>query len=432
MTYAAAIDFLEQLQLFGARFGLGKTRKLAGLFGNPQERLQFIHVAGTNGKGSTCAMLESIYRRAGYRVGLFISPHLVRFGERIQVNRRPIGDKDVAELAGELRAVLENFPDNTRPTFFEAVTVMALCHFARRRCDLVVWETGLGGRLDATNIVTPLASLITNVELDHEKWLGSTRAKIAAEKAGIIKPRVPVLTAETSAGPLKILRAKARAVKAPFTRVTGRELDEIANGFLALPLAGAHQRRNAALAVATVRQLSSRLPVRRVDILAGLRSVSWPGRFQIFRSGARQEGTLVFDGAHNPAAARALRQALEDHFPGSDLTLVLAIFRDKNWPEICRILAPLASRILVTSVHSPRAVPPDALAASCAEANSRARVRVCASPLEAMRLVSPEELTVVAGSLYLVGEILPLLERGGGGRVSNETRLNDWTTGTDH
>ena len=198
MTYAEAIQFLYGLRLFGAKFGLENTLKLAALAGQPQDRLRFIHVAGTNGKGSTCAMLESIYRTAGLRTGLFTSPHLVSFRERIQVNRRLISEQDVVRLVGEIQTLQSSagvppasvsHPDKTSrrdacATFFEVVTVMALKFFAEQKCDLVIWETGLGGRLDATNIVTPLASVITNIALDHEQWLGDTLAKIAAEKAG--------------------------------------------------------------------------------------------------------------------------------------------------------------------------------------------------------------------------------------------------------
>src|SRR5579859_1827305 len=195
VTYSEAIQFLYDLRLFGAKFGLENTFQLAALAGHPQDRLRFIHVAGTNGKGSTCAMLESIYRAAGLRVGLFTSPHLVSFRERMQVDRELISQMEIVRLVSEIQPLLKQFPADNHPTMFEVVTVMALKYFAEQRCDLVIWETGLGGRLDATNIVTPLASVITNIALDHTQWLGDTLEKIAAEKAGIIKPGVPVLTA---------------------------------------------------------------------------------------------------------------------------------------------------------------------------------------------------------------------------------------------
>ncbi len=219
MFYPEAIQFLYDLRLFGAKFGLENTLKLAALAGNLQEKLRFIHVAGTNGKGSTCAMLESIYRAAGLRVGLFTSPHLVSFRERIQVNRQLIGQDDVVRLVGELKPLFKHFPDGHHPTFFEVVTVMALKYFTEQQCDLVIWETGLGGRLDATNIVTPLASVITNIQFDHQQWLGDSLEKIAFEKAGIIKPGVPVLTATDEPEALAVIEETAREKNAPLIKI---------------------------------------------------------------------------------------------------------------------------------------------------------------------------------------------------------------------
>ena len=206
--------------MFGANFGLENTFKFAALAGNPQNQLRFIHVAGTNGKGSTCAMLESIYRAAGLRVGLFTSPHLVSFRERIQINRQLITESEVARLVMELRGLQSGTGfqpvsdrQDAHPTLFEFATVMALKYFAEQKCDLVIWETGLGGRLDATNIVTPLASVITNIAFDHQQWLGDTVEKIAAEKAGIIKPDVPVVTATNAPEALAVIGKIARREK---------------------------------------------------------------------------------------------------------------------------------------------------------------------------------------------------------------------------
>src|SRR2546430_2500732 len=254
MTYPEAIQFLYDLRLFGLELGLEKHFKLAALSGNPQKKLRFIHVAGTNGKGSTCAMLESIYRAAGLRVGLFTSPHLVSFRERIQVNRRLISEADVVRLLAELREQCETGfqPVSTVkspgpeqgdrrdacPTFFEVVTVMALRYFAEQQCDLVIWETGMGGRLDATNIVTPLASVITNIGFDHQQWLGDTLAKIAAEKAGIIKPGVPVITATDAPEALEGIVKTAREKNARPTQVGQASSLSLAAATAALPLLG--------------------------------------------------------------------------------------------------------------------------------------------------------------------------------------------------
>src|SRR5436189_5139420 len=220
MTYAQAIQFLYDLRWFGAKLGLTNTFKLAALAGNPHHGLRFVHVAGTNGKGSTCAMIESIYRAAGLRVGLFTSPHLISFGERIQINRRPISEQDVIQLITQLQPLLAQFPADHHPTFFEVVTVMALSRFAAEKCDLVVWETGLGGRLDATDIVTSLASVITNIQYDHQQWLGSTLTSIATEKAGIIKPGVPVFTAADAPEALAVIAETASRPNAPLTIVS--------------------------------------------------------------------------------------------------------------------------------------------------------------------------------------------------------------------
>ena len=203
MTYPEAIDWLYDLRLLGSKLGLDNPRQLASLADDPQEQLQIIHVAGTNGKGSVCAMLESIYRAAGYRTGLFTSPHLVSFRERIQINREHIPEAEVIALVESMQQRLREFPADASPTFFEVITVMALETFARHKCDVVLLETGLGGRLDATNIVTPVASVITPGDLDHQQYLGETLPEIAAEKAGIIKPGVPVFSADRNRPPPK-------------------------------------------------------------------------------------------------------------------------------------------------------------------------------------------------------------------------------------
>src|SRR5437870_3990074 len=280
MTYAEAIHFLYDLRVFGAKFGLENTIKLAALAGNPQDRLRFIHVAGTNGKGSTCAMLERVYRAAGLRVGLFTSPHLISFRERIQVDRQLIGKAEVVRLVAEMKALLTEFPSEEHPTFFEVVTVMALRYFAEQKCDLVIWETGLGGRLDATNIVTPLVSVVTNIQFDHQQWLGETLPDIAAEKAGIIKPRIPVITTTDQPEALAVIAETARRQNAPCTAVPASEIDRPPLNRIELPLRGLHQRLNAALAVATVRAVEAHIPVSDSALRKGLASVNWPGRLQ--------------------------------------------------------------------------------------------------------------------------------------------------------
>lgn len=280
-NYRQAIEFLYRLQWFGARLGLENPLKLARLLGNPQKGLRFIHIAGTNGKGSTCAVLESIYRAAGHRVGLFTSPHLVSFRERIQVNRRLISQQDVVRLVDAMRPVLKEFSEPDHPTFFEVVTVMALRYFAERKCDLVIWETGLGGRLDATNIVMPIASVITNVQYDHQKWLGETLADIASEKAGIIKPGTPVIAGVDGDEAFAVIQKSAAEKQSPLIRVDSDIVRNCGDVLKDLPLLGDYQRKNAALALAAVEALRDRLPVTPEQIRTGVSTVSWPGRMQV-------------------------------------------------------------------------------------------------------------------------------------------------------
>jgi dihydrofolate synthase/folylpolyglutamate synthase len=468
--------------MFGANFGLENTLKLAALAGNPQTQLWFIHVAGTNGKGSTCAMLESIYRASGLRVGLFTSPHLVSFRERIQVNRQFISEADVARLLGELRESLErrapsrldskqlqyaetvlSVPSGMQPiqpTLFEFATVMALKYFSEQKCDLVIWETGLGGRLDATNIVTPFASVITNIAFDHQQWLGDTLEKIAAEKAGIIKPGVPVITATDTPEALTVIGKIAHEKNAALTIVAadGNHSPPVKSAALCrdavtMPLLGEHQKTNAALALATVEVLQKQIPVSVEKIRAGLAEVNWPGRLQLVVKPAG--GKVLLDGAHNVAGVEALRVALESLLPlpakrgegrgegqmkktassprpspalmeeREKLALVIGFLGDKDWRPMCEILAPLATRILAVPVASERTADATALADACRMANPKAEIIQCESLAEALEKTVADEFVVVTGSLYLVGEALELLglsSAGGGG----ERALNEW------
>ncbi len=421
VTYSEAIAFLYDLRLFGAKFGLENTFKLASLFDNPHENLRFIHVAGTNGKGSTCAMLESIYRAAGLQVGLFTSPHLVSFRERIQVDRQLISKDEVVRLVGEMRDLLNQFPAEHFPTFFEVIAVMALRYFAEQKCDLVIWETGMGGRLDATNIVTPLASVITNVQLDHQQWLGDTLEQIAAEKAGIIKPGVPVLTAADESTVLTVIEEAARRLNAPITEIVQPSRSQNVE-MAALPLLGEHQKLNAVLALATVEILQKQILVTEEKIRAGLATVSWPGRMQLIPkpSGKR----VLLDGAHNVAGARVLCNALEEYFPGIRRTLILGVLQDKDWRHICDTLSPLAVRLLLVPVQSERTANAGELAAACSAANPAAKVAVCESLSEALESSADDNFVVIAGSLYLVGEALERL--GLSPADDGERTLNEW------
>jgi dihydrofolate synthase/folylpolyglutamate synthase len=422
VTPAEALAYLHQLSQFGFQPGLDSTRRLAAAVGNPQERLRFIHVAGTNGKGSTCAFLESMYRAAGFRTGLYTSPHLVRFGERIQVGRQPLPEETLALLVSELR---QRMPADLTPTFFEFTTVVALMAFAEAAVDVVLWETGLGGRLDATNIVTPLASVITSIGLDHMQVLGGTVGEIAAEKAGIIKPGVPILTSVDRADALAVIQYRARELDSHCVVVDAAAVSRMT---WPVSLLGPHQRVNATLAVVTVRLLSDE------HLGHGLANTRWAGRMQVFQRG---EQTWLLDGAHNADGVAAFRRALTDHFPDRHPVMVLGMLRDKAWREMATHLAPATSRLVVAPVSSPRTVQPEELREALQEARCGRAVRACASVEEALRAVTREPFVAVTGSLYFIGEVLERLgEIDPSGLVDSsaagddQRRLNEWTPAT--
>lgn len=420
MNYAESLEFLAGLRRFGLKFGLETAQALAARAGHPERQLAFIHVAGTNGKGSTCAFLESLLRQSGRRVGLYTSPHLVSFRERIQLNRVPIPEADVARLLTRLRPWLESYLAEEHPTFFELVTVLALMWFAEQGCDVVVWETGMGGRLDATNIVTPLAAVITNIGWDHMAWLGSTLAAIAAEKAGILKPGVPAFTATEEPEAWKVIEAQAQHLGAPLTRVThdGAEADFAARAGLALR--GEHQVLNAALAVAVVRALAERFPVSEAQLLQGLRTARWDGRFQVRRSPAG--GTVVLDGAHNASAFAVLQRALAAEFPGQRYVLVLGLLADKDAVSAVDLLGPGAARVVLVPVTNSRAGDPQVLAELFRQHFPTLALTRAAGIAEALESLAREPLVVVAGSLYLIGETLSLWQD----PSDAERALNDW------
>ena len=415
VTYPEAIRYLLELNLFGTKLGLDNPRRLAAMAGSPHEQLRFIHVAGTNGKGSVCAMLESIYREAGLRTGLFTSPHLVSFRERMQVNRELIPEETLARLTAQLRDLAEDFPEGQKPTFFEVAVVMALCHFAKQACDIVLWETGLGGRLDATNIVTPLAGVITNIGLDHTRWLGETYVAIAAEKAGIIKPGIPVLTATGQPEALAVIRTEAAR--------QGSELIELgqAEGTTDLPLLGRHQQTNANLARTVVERLQAELAVAPGAVRGGLAKVHWPGRLQVVRRG---EQTVLLDGAHNAEGAAMLRQALADGFAAEQPVFILGMVDEKDGAGFCAELAPLARRIVLSPVSSARSAKPEGFLAVCQAANPAA-VEVAGSLGQALERCAAEPFVVVTGSFYLVGEAMELLGVAPA-PAGAERLLNDW------
>ena len=399
MDYPAALAWLYATQLTGIKLGLEMVgRLLRELEFGADGGARIIHVAGTNGKGSVCAMLDAVCRAAGYRTGLFTSPHLVSFRERVRLDGYPIPESSVAEGLTRLRDLTADW--HPTPTFFEYVTALGLDYFQKRRAGIIVLETGLGGRLDATNAVTPAASVITSIDFDHTAWLGDTLAAIAGEKAGIIKPGVPVVTVPQAPETAEVISRVASEKDAPLRVVS----EPLPSGWT-VSLAGSHQRLNAALALAALDAAGIVVgdPARR----AGLAATDWPGRFQRL-----ENGRIILDGAHNPAAARRLAHTWHEEYGGHHrATVIVGILRDKDVPAVCRALEPLAARFLAVPVRSPRAAPPDELLAALAHAapgiSARAVPEGVAAALAQGR-AWPEPI-LVAGSLFLVGEALASL-----------------------
>ena len=392
---AESLRWLYATQLTGIKLGLDNMHRLLAALDFDETPGHFppvfLHVAGTNGKGSVCAMLDALCRAGGFRTGLYTSPHLVSFGERIRVDGTDIADARVHTGIESLRRLTRAWENP--PTFFEFVTALALQHFRGERAEVIVWETGLGGRLDSTNVVHPAVSVLTPVALDHQNYLGNSLAEIAVEKAGIIKQGVPVVSAP-----------QVPEVEAIFRRVAaaqGSRIEFIGSSWDgSLGLAGDHQRQNAALALAAFR--AAGLPLRESAIAPALHHVSWPGRFQVL-----DEGRLVLDGAHNPAAAERLARTWREQFGTQPATVILALMRDKDAAGVAAALAPIMARGLTVAARNPRAHSAESLRAIVAAHAPCEAMPGLASALERARHF-PEPI-LIAGSLYLVGEALALL-----------------------
>lgn len=387
MRFKESLEWLHATQQFGIKLGLDNTFRLLKALGDPQDRLAIIHVAGTNGKGSVCAMSDAMARASGHRAGLYTSPHLVDFRERIRVNGEKIPQDELTALLTRIREISESWEH--LPTFFEITTALALAHFAKENCDLVILETGMGGRLDATNAVTPRASVITPIDLDHTQWLGNTIAAVAGEKAGIIKKGVPVVSAGQPEEAAGVLREAAAGVGAPLEFITGP-----LEGY-EINLAGAFQRWNAALARAALTKAGFAAGDNAVR--AGLKNVRWPGRFH-------EHGRCVLDGGHNPHAATHLVQNWRERFGEEKAFVIFGAMADKNYESMLEILSPIAEEFLMVPVKSPRA-------ASAAALKSAVRgSRRVDSLTKALAMGTEQSRPVlVTGSLFLVGEAMEIL-----------------------
>ncbi len=425
-----AIAYLKRLPHTEVKPGLERTRALLESVGNPHEKLRTVHIGGTNGKGSVAALCASVLQSAGYRVGLYTSPHLVSYCERIQINGAPITEDEFADITDELMPIADSMTDT--PTQFEFLTALAFLYFARRKIDIAVIEVGLAGRFDATNVIIPIVSVLTNVELDHTDLLGETVEQIAWEEAGIAKEGVPLVTGERKPSALEIIARECAAVGAPLICARERacsldfswEHQEFAIKTLDpsplisplplrgeglgvrvnLRLLGGYQRENLNVALEALEVLCQTLEISPEALRAGLEQAYWPGRFEV----VHQSPYIVLDGAHNPHAARALREDLRryrEKYALQKSTLLFGVLRDKAYQTMAEILFPEFDEIVLVKPDSPRALDPHALLPWAPHA------KICDTIPEGLDVAraTGAELICVTGSLYLVGAVKRLL-----------------------
>jgi dihydrofolate synthase/folylpolyglutamate synthase len=398
----------------GAKLGLERMEILLGALGNPERGKRFVHVAGTNGKGSTCAMIASAFQQAGYRTGLYTSPHLVEPTERIQIDGAPLGTLEFVNAFEIVHAAAERLLQNgrldTHPSYFETVTAMALMTF-RDQCDISVLEVGLGGRLDATNVIAPEMCVITPVAFDHESFLGNSLETISAEKAGILKPAVPLILAKQETPAERMISQRANELKCRIVRTRDavvsdlrakRESSEFTLDGIRFEcaLAGRHQTENATAAILCCRELK----VEFSQIQAGLKNVKWPGRLEVIS----RKPDFVLDGAHNPAGAAALAAYIREFCNDRPVWIVYGAMRDKAIEEMAGALFPLAQRVIATAPNFPRALRPEAILQATEHANAAVAETVSVA-IDMARTAPKEAIVFFTGSLFLVGEVRGLL-----------------------
>ena len=440
MNYEAAVRYLLSLgrelaaptQASAAKFDLENISVLAERLGRPDRAYPSAHVAGTNGKGSTAAFLEAILRNAGFRTGLNTSPHLERINERIRVNGEDIGDETFAEVLSRVQAITEELLADGKlrahPTYFECVTAMAFEYFAQQRVEFGVFEVGLGGRLDSTNILTPAVSIITRIDFDHENFLGHSLREIAGEKAGIIKPAVPVVIAEQRPEAKEVILNRAKELLSPVIdtaesfRIEAESVDnglvraqvtEVASGWsieLAPSLPGHFQLQNALNAVAAARLLQQRgFRISDESISRGIATTVWPGRIEKIHSNP----DIYLDGAHNPSAARELAHFIEESLNGKRIYLLYGALRDKAVDEVAGLLFPLAAEVVLTAPATSRAISAMQLEEITAHyANKSTTIADAGEAIDyALSKASPDDVIFITGSLYLVGQLRHYLKQ---------------------
>jgi len=418
-SYKDAVNFLYNLQKFGIKFGLSSTSNLLTKLGNPHIGRRYIHVGGTNGKGSVSAFIAEILHKAGFKVGLYTSPHLISFTERFRINNKTISHNDVTHF---LNIILQAINKNDLPTYFEATTAMAFLYFASNNTDIDVIEVGMGGTLDATNIISPMVSIITNVGMDHTEYLGNTIEKIATDKAGIIKPNIPIITGAYNKKALSALEKKAIKISAPLTRIgkdvryrmVGGSFNYYGKLFrlnnIKLGLSGNFQAKNAAVAFAAIEALCEYgLQIKENHLRSGAEDTKWPGRFHMIK---KDEYAFLLDGAHNPPAINELCNSLQKKFPMQKIILILGIMKDKDIKSMIKAIVPMAKYVYYTSPKYERSAKPEQLATEAANLCVPGEIvkGIEDAIHKAKKMSDKNDLIVITGSFFTIGEALSILE----------------------
>ena len=415
MTLDEALRYIHEVCWKGTIPGLERIQALLDAMGNPERKCKFVHVTGTNGKGSTCAMVASILRKAGYKTGLYTSPYLIRFNERIQINGEQISDADICELTEYVKPFAESIFE--RPTEFEMVTAIGFEYFARHKCDIVVCEVGMGGEFDATNVIpAPEAAVICNIGLDHTEVLGNTLEKIAGAKAGIIKPGCDAVLYRERPSVEAVFEERCKALNAPLHKADFDSLHLLSHSLegqvfdwerfhaLRLPLLGEHQLHNAAVALTTARVLQKRgWKITDEQIREGIESVRWPGRFELMR----KDPMFIIDGGHNPQCIEALVKNIRDYLPGRELTVLTGVLGDKDFHCMYRDVAQYAKEFITITPANPRALTAEKLADYLRQFGKP--VTACDVVADGVRLAvdhaGKDGVVLCYGSLYMIGDI---------------------------
>lgn len=416
MDYRQAVEFVESSSIVRERYGFEKLQQALHLLGDPHHHTEFVHIAGTNGKGSTAAMTASVLQMAGYRTGLYTSPHLMRYNERMQIDGVPISDEDFVEAASQVQRVCEQL--GGVPIVFEVLTLMALWYFAQQHCDIVVLEVGIGGLLDSTNVIpSPKAAIITQLGMDHTETLGNTLEEIAAQKGGIVKEGTPTVMALQEPSAVAVVQQICDKHHAPLAlsdperlrvldaSVAGQTLEDREYGKLVLPLAGAHQRKNAANVLEAIAMLRTQgYRISDDDVREGIAKTVWPARFERLSTAP----DFILDGGHNPQCLHAATAELREYYPGQKVVFLVGMMADKDTDHMLAEMASIAKSFVCIRPDSPRAMQPQLLAQQLTE---RFHLPACACGsvhegiAEATRQAGKEGVVCALGSLYLAGEV---------------------------